>query len=308
MNQTAPNPNAAEKLRVRSRRLLVAVVIATLIACGGIAYFTHQHVRAIERDQEASLDEAVRAAAGDIGQYLESRQQKVKAFAAENRFALNAFAEDIDNNVLRRQIADRLRGAFPGYFTFTIADRDGTDLIDDLEGFVGRACQLSIQDYVQHLGDKPGGDIDYRAVIHPQANNYHFDVMAPWSDGVVLNGVFFVSFFPTYLRSALRAHERPGYWLAVINTDRPYLIEVTSAGARDKVSVKRDINLTDDEVARIKAAQDIPSSHWRVVGVLDSDVTAKTRADAWFNAAMAMALLVFVAAGIRLLARRSSRT
>jgi len=308
MNQNAPESRASEKQSARPRRLPIIVLAVMLVACGGIAYFTHQHLREAERNQEALLGDSVRAAAIEIGQYLESRQRKVKAFAIENRIALNAFAEDVGNDVLRRQIADRLRQAFPGYFTFTIADRDGTDLVDDLDGFVGRACQLSIQEYVEHLGDEPGGDTDYRAVIHPQANNYHFDVMAPWSDGIVLKGAFFVSFFPTHLRSALNAHEAPGHHLVLINSDRPYLIEVTSAGARDKISLRRDINLTDDEIARIKATQDIPGSHWRIVGYLDSDVMADTRTDAWFNAAMILALLVFAAAGILLVAPRTPRS
>lgn len=307
MNQTGPKPPAADMQRTRPRRLLAAVAAALLVACGGVAYFTVQHLHTVERAYETRLDEGVRAAAHEITQYLESRQKKVKAFAIENRIALNAFAEDVGNDVLRRQIADRLRRAFPGYFTFTIADRDGVDLVDDLEGFVGRACQLSIQEYVEHLGGAPNGTSDYRTVIHPQANNYHFDVMAPWTDGIALNGVFFVSFFPTHLRSALIANESPGYWLAIINTDRPDLIEVTAAGARDKVSVRRDINLTQDEIARIKAARDIPGSHWRVAGILDKDVMKDARNDAWFNAAMVLALAAFAGGGILLLAPRARR-
>jgi len=302
MAVTGQEPKTPQGRRARSRILLIVVVTAALFACAAVVYFTQQNIRSAERRHEILLGTEVSAAANSITAYLESRQQQVKDFAREQSPLLNELAGNAQSAVLHRQIGNILRLRFPGYFTFTIADRDGTDLIDDLDGFVGDACKLGIREYVEHLAASGNGTAnrtaDYRTVIHPQANNYHFDVMAPWSDGDVLKGVFFVSFFPTQLRGTLNAHQSPGHALVIINTDRPYLIEVTAAGARDKISLRRDINLTDNEIAQIRATQDIPGSHWRVVGYVEPDLLKRARTDAWFDAAIFLTFVIVAAAGI----------
>lgn len=276
-------------------RLSLSVIAALfLIACGLTVYVTLHDIRAsVERDDDI-LTAEVRDAAKEIERHLTDRHKLVQQFAAGNTDLLNAIAADPSDIALRQQAAASLRQQFPGYFTFTIADRDGNDLIDDLQGFVGTACVDSIREYVGHVTGSTGA-ADYRTVIHPQANNYHFDVMAPWTDGDDVKGVFFVSFFPTALRSILQAHQGAGHQLAIINTARPYLLEVNTLGARDKISVRRDINLTEDEQARIKAAVDIPGSYWRVVGYPRANLHGQFSADAWFRAGLILSLIGFVA-------------
>ncbi|WNK00639.1 hypothetical protein L2D14_04250 [Thalassospiraceae bacterium LMO-JJ14] len=290
-------------------RLYLSVIAALfLIACGLTVYGTLQDIRAsVERDNEILAAE-VRDAAQEIERHLADRQKLVQQFADENPARLNALADTPNDAELRHRIAASLRQRFPGYFTFTIADRDGNDLIDDLEGFVGTACVDSIREYVGHLTSPTGAGADYRTVIHPQANNYHFDVMAPWMDGDDVKGVFFVSFFPTALRSILQANQGAGHQLAIINTARPYLLEVNSLGARDKISARRDINLTQDEQARIKAAVDIPGSYWRVVGYPRANLHEQYRADAWFRTSMILSLIGFIAGAAAMLVGKRRRT
>lgn len=288
-------PQATGNRRSRQRPLLAVIAALFLVACGITVFMTTTDIRANAARDDEILASEVRAAADEIGLYLVSSQEMVETFARENEALLSAIAQTPDDTVLRQQLSSSLREQFPGHFTYTIADRSGTDLIDDLDGFVGEACVLSIRDYVGHLTDSHSADADYRTVIHPQAGNYHYDVMAPWSDGDELKGVFFVSFFPTQIRSILQSHQGSGHHLAIINTDRPTLLEVNTYGARDKISARRNINLTADEVARISAAREIPNSRWRLVGYARQGLHRQYQIDAWFRSAMILSLIALVA-------------
>lgn len=274
-----------------SGRLTTFVIAVTLLACTVTAAVTYMNVRASEDGHAERLAAGTDAAAADIESYLTESRNLVSAIAREHQKLLTAYAGQPESAELRHEIGKALRGAFPDYFTFTIADRTGEDLIQDIEGFVGEACQANIREYVTHLADA-GGSADYRTVIHPQANNYHFDVMAPWSDGDRLKGVFFVSLFPTRLQGILQTHQSPGHRLALINRERPYLIEVSAGGARDRISLRREINLTDDEIAAIAAKRDIPGSRWRLVGYTNPEHRARERTDAWVVAIIVIFLLI----------------
>lgn len=290
MAETDPEPLATWRLPLMLR------AAALLIAAGVTVFIALSAIRDNEARHAAILNDGVRAAADSIESYLGDRQARVRAFSEKYALLLGFYAGDPGNEVMRQRIGDALRRDFPGYFTFTIADQDGTDLIDDLEGFVGDACQMSIQEYVVDLKKSGHGGTDFRTVIHPQANNYHFDVMAPWTDGDTLKGVFFVSFFPTELRAILNRHQDDDHRLVLIHAERAPLIEVSTQGARDKVSARRDINLTAEEVTLIAAERDIARSQWRLVGYTRPGVLAQYRTDVWFKAVIVLCLLVMAGA------------
>lgn len=290
MAETDPEPIATRRLP------LVLLAAALLITAGVTVFIASSAIRDNEARHAAILNDGVRAAADGIESYLGDRQARVRAFSEKYALLLGFYAGESGNEVMRQRIGDALRRDFPGYFTFTIADQDGTDLIDDLEGFVGDACQMSIQEYVVDLKKSGHGGTDFRTVIHPQANNYHFDVMAPWTDGETLKGVFFVSFFPTELRAILNRHQGDDHRLVLIHAERAPLIEVSTLGARDKVAARRDINLTAEEVSLIAAERDIARSQWRLVGYTRPGLLAQYRADVWFKAGIVLCLLVMAGA------------
>ncbi|MBO6519302.1 MAG: cache domain-containing protein [Rhodospirillales bacterium] len=280
-----------------TRRAPLAILAAVLLIAAGITvYIAFAAIRDNEARHAARLNDGVRAAADSIESYLDDRQARVRAFSEKYNLLLGFYAGEPGNEVLRQRIGDALRRDFPGYFTFTIADQEGTDLIDDLDGFVGEICKMSIRDFVGDVRKRGHGGADFRTEIHPQANNYHFDVMAPWTDGDTLKGVFFVSFFPTELRTILSRNQDDDHRLVIIHADRDPLIEVSTLGARDKISMRRDINLTADEVALIKASQDIPGSRWRLVGLTRPGLLARHRADIWFKAGIVISLIVLAGA------------
>jgi len=216
------------------------------------------------------LQNQVTAAAASIEQFVNDRQRITEVFARDQAILIQAIAEDPQDSELQAEIRSFLSALFPSFFTFTIADLKGNDLIDDLEGFVGPACVASIQSFVNP--ESSGQGHQYRTEIHPQANNYHFDTLTRWKVNDEVGGVFFVSFYPIALHQRLAAHESNGHQLLLLHTERENLIEVSSSGARDEISTYRDIVLSPEEAERILARRHVANSHWEVVGLTDAQV------------------------------------
>lgn len=273
------------------RTILFALAILTILGCGMTVYMTLRTIAADEARHTVLLEQEVEKTSREIENYLGDRQRLVRVFVQEHLDLVNRFEKNPESEALRQEIGNLLRQQFPAYFTFTIAGPNGRDLVNDIEGLVGQACQLNIQEYVHQLTDAEHSEARYRAVIHPQAGHYHFDVMSPWSDGSTLKGVFFVSFFPGPLASIVRANQSAGHVLAIVNTDQPALLEINAEGARDKISLRRDIRLSDTEMRAIMARADIPHSRWRVVGSAKPEILKQERADRWVLAIMVMIAL-----------------
>lgn len=285
MNDDGPITHIFDEGRLRKSRLTVSLVAgAVLLIAAGTGYFTHLQNIEIETRHSTIIQSEVTEAANAIQALITDRERQIQAFSVDNEALLEAFAADVDDEALRAELDARLTRWFPGYFTFTLADEHGTDLIDDIEGFVGNACQANIREYVAALEAASNGHAGYQAVIHPQANNYHFDVMAPWRIDGTLKGVFFVSFFPKALSDILRSYQSPDHHLALVHRERDYLIEVTAQGARDLIASMRDINLTSDEISEIRAQEDIDSSVWRVVGYAEPGLLAELKLRNWLIA------------------------
>ncbi|MEK9725196.1 MAG: hypothetical protein VW405_17170, partial [Rhodospirillaceae bacterium] len=218
--------------------------------CVGVAtvHFSRQSVSANEQRQIENLDSAAREAVTAIEQFIGSRQRLVETFAIEKSALLSALAADVENEAVRGEIAESLQRWFPNHFAFTIADRNGRDLIDNLDGFVGQACQANIREFTTALAGPAHAHASYEAVIHPQPGAYHFDVMAPWRTAEVgtLLGVFFVSFYPEAVQNIIRSYQGADHHLVLVNSDRRYLIEISADGEREQISAKRDIRLTPE--------------------------------------------------------------
>ncbi len=281
-----------------TRATVALVVGAVILVAGAPLYFANLQNTELETRRNDILSSEVREAANAVAQFVTGRQRLVEAFAYDNQSLLAAYADDVEDEDLRARIDQRLRRWFPSYFTFTLADETGRDLVNGLEGFVGEACQVNIQAYIAQLR-KNAPKASYQAVIHPQANNYHFDVMAPWRDGETPKGVFFVSFYPEVLQSLIKSYQSPGHHLALVHRERENLIEINADGARDSFGGRRDIRLTPEEVREIRATQDIPGSLWKLVGYGEPGLIAKQKADNWLSAAFVV-LFVLIAGALSL--------
>lgn len=273
-----------------ARRWISAVIALFVIASSIAVFFTFHRIDTFEASHASALNAEAENAKSEIEIYLDTRRSIVRRFAETNAGLLHQLEMHPDDEGLRLRVGNILRELFPRYFTFTITDTDGNDLIDDIEGFVGEVCIRNIQEYVRDFRHVPGADAHYQTVIHPQPGHYHFDVMVPWSTEGTIKGVFFVSFFPGEIQRILLADQGPGHRLVLVHKDQPDLIEVSAAGSRDKIAMRRDIRLSDDEIALILAETPIAGSNWRIVGYVRPGLFDAFRSDVWFDTA----LLVFV--------------
>ena len=235
----------------------------------GVLWATHYDIQTFRASQERLIGNEVSSSALAIEQLIDTRQRQINVFAREKRELIQALAQDPLNDELLNEVTTSLKRWFPTYFTFTLTDRDGHDLIADIEGFVGEVCLRSIESFIEKGAElAPGSAHYYEPEIHPQSFNYHYDMMAQWfrPDGTV-GGVFFVSFYPDAIRQLLWSYESPDHRLFLLNRDRENLIEVTPLGARDKIAEHRDISLTAQEVANVTSRRIVEVSRWEVAGL-----------------------------------------
>lgn len=264
-----------------------AMTIAAAFSAAIAVLSAKQNIAAYEQNQMALAETEVQVVANDVGRFIEDQNRRISAFAIDNEQSIFDLARAPDNEQLKADLTKRLKRWFPDFFTFTIADANGTDVLDDLEGFVGGVCKADIRSFVaatrqsvprRHDGhDGHGGPSptsSYQAFVHPQAFNYHFDSMAPLYRNGELFGVFFVSFYTKRIEGLLANYQSAGHNLMLIHRDRDGLIEISSAGTRDKIADVRDIRLTPREIDDTLAEQDVPGTRWRVVAFQDSGAMA----------------------------------
>lgn len=243
-------------------------VIGFLIFTSAVVFGVRHDIETFKNGHEQVIENEVTSAALAVEQLIGDRLRLIGVFANERRFEIARLAANPESEVLRAEMTDDLRTWFPSFFTFTIADQNGNDLIADIEGFVGDVCVLSIQRYLErHEVDDGHESHLYEPEIHPQANNYHYDMMTPWWVDGEINGVFFVSFYTDILRGIIESYENEDHTLFIVNRDRENLIEVSSQGARDKFGADRSITLSDWEQASVLAGRDIANSRWQLVGL-----------------------------------------
>ena len=280
----------------RPKGAILLVVSAILLVGGAVLQLTHREIDTFEELHEAIIGSETKEAAIAIEALLAGQRRHVRTFALEKSDLLAAYADNIDNRKLRAEIEESLARWFPDYFTFTIANVKGEDLVNDLEGLVGPVCQRNIQDYVASIHRESAEHAVFQSVIHPQPHNYHFDVMAPWQGPNGLRGVFFVSFYPETVQKILNSHQSPGHFLALVHKQRDNLIEINADGARDRISAQRDIYLSKQEVLNIRSQRDVGGSLWRVVGYLQPGLIGDFKQTHWLSATVLLCLLLAAAA------------
>jgi competence protein ComGC len=213
--------------------------------------------------QKASVEGAAYA----INLQLKNKQKHVRLFIDEYSrilMHLDRYPEDeksLDN------IHNRLQQRFPDFFAFTITDNSGVPKLSDIESLVGEACQNDLNDFSDKLKRKYGRSHN-EIFIHPQAENYHYDVMVPLSPGQA-SRIFFASFYLDEVVDILKTHEIPGQSLMLVRQSVPDLIEVTREGTRDRLS--RNFRLDSDELSRIGVYENIDGTDWRLVNLSEDN-------------------------------------
>lgn len=285
---------------------VVASAFVALFLLSSLAiWFCQREIDSYRANHERIFRNEVTSSAAFIQRFLEDRSRLVTTFATEKGGLLNALADAPEDEALRTEVTTSLERWFPSYFTFTLADADGNDLIEDIDGFVGEVCLASIENFLvsQKISETAAtAEHGYLPEIHPQPGNYHFDLMARWNRPDAEPGVFFVSFYPSIFQKILTSFESEGHKLALINRNRDGLIEATADGARDSFGAYRDIYLYDREKNAIVARQNVPFSHWEIVGYPEAGFFEKFEGRQWRSTLLlVIGMTVVTLIGIRIL-------
>lgn len=239
----------------------------------------------------------LKAAASEVETMVRNLQDRIQLFAREYRAEISDLAQNTDDTRLRALLSERLSSYFPDYFAFTIADSDGHPLLQDIDSMVGQRCQADLQHFSKLVVTR-GAAYRNRPVLHPQPDNFHFDIMAPWqgrngNNGSAARGVFFVSFRPPLLTEVLRHNSLPGYQLLVVRQDQPTLIEASARGSRDQLL--REGHLDEQEMARISQSRSIAGTGWKLVLLPDVELQTKVQREIWTQVALIIAAVVLLA-------------
>lgn len=231
-------------------------------------------VYTMEREQEflaynEDIQKAsVHGAAYAINLQLQNKHRHVRLFIDEYKKLLQHLETFPEDERAAEGIKRRLQQRFADFFTYTITDPDGVPSITDMESQVGEACQRDLNGYVDRI-NRNHGSTPNEVFVHPQAFNYHYDIMAPLQSSDGRLRIFFTSFYLNEIVDILKTHEVPGQSLILVRQSDPGLIEVSREGARDKLS--REIRLSPEERLRISVYEDIPGTDWRLVNLPDED-------------------------------------
>ena len=202
-------------------------------------------------------------AVGELTHVIEStiteRHRLVALFVEDHIDLIHAVANAPDNNSHQIQLSSRIKRLFPNHFTFTLADKNGTPLIQDFDGYVGDQCLDDVHTYTQSGVN--------RVRVHPNAAVYHYDVMAKWSEK---DDVLLISFPATDISALLRASEVPGHELMIIFPEADNLLEITSKGARNSMPIE-DYRLPDEALKSVLFSMEIPRSRWMLFDLMDQD-------------------------------------
>lgn len=251
----------------------------------------------------------LKAAATEIESTVRNLQDRIQLFAREYRADISELAQNTDDAETRARLNERLSSYFPDYFAFTIADTDGHPLLEDIDSMVGQRCQTDLQHFSELVVTR-GAAYRNPPVLHPQPDNFHFDVMAPWrgrssGNGGLSRGVFFVSFRPSLLTEVLRRNSLPDYQLLMTQQAKPTLIEASARGSRDQLV--REGHLDEEEMARISQSRIVEGTGWKLVLLPDEGLDARVQREIWTQVASTVAGVLLLAVLVLLVSARLSK-
>jgi len=197
--------------------------------------------------------------ADEIARIIAEKKRLIAIFAKDNSTLLAAQILQPENDYLHELIEKGLKEHFPYFFTFTLADADGSPFLDDFDGNMNEQCQNDIRLFALRGIHHPR--------IHPNPNAYHFDAMAT-IPGSKQEHILFVSFRAELLAKILSYTQPPSHNLILtFNQDNP-LIEITSVGARNKID-RNNYHLTPQELKHLLHRRAIAGTSWEVLDLHD---------------------------------------
>lgn len=275
-----------------------------LAACAVIAYFGHQVAVTQEQSVAATARAGGQAMAREITGFIDREHERLRAFVEEKDEAIRSILAAPDDWRNIEALEASVKRAFPGVIAFTVTGADGMPLFENFDGLVGPTCQATMRTFAQTMDF--GRDAYEVPPIHPVPGAYHFDLISPWRLDSGQFGVFFVSMSPQRMAELLATAEKAsGMRYLLVNRTNPDLIEVASAGARDRL----DDNFRVDEASYSpwQFVEDLPGTHWQLLVLPDADAVRADVARVYRNVTLLVTALLLISASLLYLIRRAEQ-
>lgn len=204
----------------------------------------------------------ITSAASNISYQLSELKRNVNLLAQSNNALLQKLYSEPGNKELQATLNDLVAHQFPRSFAVTLAASNGEVLLDNFEGFIGEVCLNDIMNFSK-TGNAPP------AVVHPNPDGYHIDIMTRISIDDTTSAILFISFYAEMFSPLLQQQHINGLRFLITNSTEGKLIEITSGGSRKHLGVNP--NLSDEELGKIIASTPVQGALWNVIALPEGD-------------------------------------
>ena len=266
--------------RVWTLMIISLLFVATAMT---MIMYTKQRETAFLDRQMLVHKAIVHGTAFAVSEQILNEQRDIQLFTDEYQQLITRLTQYPTDEATRASLNTRLHQRFPDALTFTITNSQGATILSDIDSLVGATCRTEIADYYR-LAKTAGAKARTPVLIHPQPDNYHYDVMAQVGDVV-----FFVSILPKVVTEILRNHQIPGHELILVRAQDLSLIEIAAKGVRDVLV--RDTRLSQEEQQRIRAAENVIGTEWRLIDLPEPQFADEYQRQLWKEATMVLMIL-----------------
>jgi two-component system sensor kinase FixL len=281
-----------------------APVLLIAAATAAIVHYGLEVVDSTRQNALLSADAGGSAVAREIVGFIDREHERLRAFSEEKQAAIArilAYPEDL---TAIDELQTSVKRMFRGAFAFSVTDAEGEPLFEDFEGLVGPICKASMRDASATLADRR---VPFTLPpIHPVPDAYHFDLITPWELDNGEQGLFFISMSPDRIAELIAAAERAsGNRILLLNRDDPTLIEVSAAGARDRLG--GEFRFEPDVSAENYFSVDLPGTHWRLVSLPDLQALDARVRTIYLKIAASIVGVLLISAALLLLIRGAEK-
>jgi PAS domain S-box-containing protein len=278
-----------------------------LLIAAATAAIVHYGMQVIDSTRENAVlraDAGGSAVAREIVGFIDREHERLHAFTEEKQDAIARILADPDDVTAIEALQASVKRMFRGAFAFSVTDATGEPLFEDFDGLVGPVCKASMRDAATAFASE---HVPFTLPpIHPVPGAYHFDLISPWQLDNGEQGLFFISMSPDRIAELIAVAERAsGNRILLLNRDNPTLIEVSAAGARDRLGGQFRFEPEID--ADSYFAADLPGTHWRLVALPDVEALDADVMQISAKIAASILALMLVTVALLFLVRRSER-
>ncbi len=196
--------------------------------------------------------------ARNISYQLSELRRSVRLLALANIPLLQKLHANPNNSVLQAKLRNIVSQQFPRSFAVTLAASNGELLLDNFNGNIGEICIRDINSFTSSGQEPP-------AVVHPNPDGYHIDIMIRVMIDPGTPAILFISFFAELFSPLLSQNQAIGQRFLITNSKHGKLIELTSGGSRKQLG--KEVYLNDSEHQQIIASSPVQGATWNVIAL-----------------------------------------